>query len=104
MISLGIALVGMYMVYAIGKIEIETDNKILGVRYITQRIDNFLRSSQEIAESRTNDKGDYQLKHGFIALGSGGFSGLGFGKSIQKFGYLPEVQGDFIFSVIVEEL
>lgn len=37
-------------------------------------------------------------------MGSGGFSGLGFGKSIQKFGYLPEVQGDFIFSVIVEEL
>ena len=30
--------------------------------------------------------------------------GLGFGKSVQKFGYLPEVQGDFIFSVISEEL
>ena len=30
--------------------------------------------------------------------------GLWFWKSIQKFGYLPEVQGDFIFSVIVEEL
>jgi cell division protein FtsW len=29
---------------------------------------------------------------------------LGFGKSIQKFWYLPEAQGDFIFSVIVEEL
>lgn len=29
---------------------------------------------------------------------------MGFGKSVQKFGYLPEVQGDFIFSVITEEL
>lgn len=29
---------------------------------------------------------------------------MGFGKSVQKFGYLPEVQGDFIFSVIAEEL
>jgi cell division protein FtsW len=32
------------------------------------------------------------------------FTWLGFGKSIQKFWYLPEVQWDFIFSVIVEEL
>lgn len=74
------------------------------ISYISSRIDSFFRSNKEITESKTNDKKDYQLKHGFIALGSGGFSGLGFGKSIQKFGYLPEVQGDFIFSVIVEEL
>ncbi|MFA6090815.1 MAG: FtsW/RodA/SpoVE family cell cycle protein [Candidatus Gracilibacteria bacterium] len=46
----------------------------------------------------------FQTEQGLIAIGSGGFFGLGFGKSIQKFGYLPEVEGDFIFSVISEEL
>ncbi len=55
--------------------------------------------------TKTNPDGkDYQMKQGLIAIGSGGFFGLGFGKSIQKFGYLPEVEGDFIFSVILEEL
>ncbi|MFB0965153.1 MAG: FtsW/RodA/SpoVE family cell cycle protein [Patescibacteria group bacterium] len=47
---------------------------------------------------------NFQTEQGLIAIGSGGFFGLGFGKSVQKFGYLPEVQGDFIFSVIAEEL
>jgi len=46
---------------------------------------------------------NFQTQQALISIGSGGFGGLGFGKSIQKFGYLPEVQGDFIFSVIAEE-
>ncbi|PID84528.1 hypothetical protein CSB09_00475 [Candidatus Gracilibacteria bacterium] len=98
-ISLILAFFGMTAIYGVGKF---TDKSKLA--YISQRVDNFFRSSQQITESRNGDQGDYQLKQGFIALGSGGFFGLGFGKSIQKFGYLPEVQGDFIFSVIVEEL
>lgn len=92
---------GAISVYAIGKTEIGQNIRI---GYISARIDNFFRSSESIALGKNLDNKDYQLKQGFIALGSGGFSGLGFGKSIQKFGYLPEVQGDFIFSVIVEEL
>ena len=39
-----------------------------------------------------------------IAIGSGGPFGVGYGKSIQKFGYLPEVQGDMIFAAMAEEL
>jgi cell division protein FtsW len=46
----------------------------------------------------------YQICQALIAIGSGGFFGVGYGKSIQKFGYLPEVQGDMIFSVMAEEL
>ena len=38
-----------------------------------------------------------------IALGSGGILGRGYGRSIQKFSYLPEPQGDSIFAVIGEE-
>jgi len=46
----------------------------------------------------------FQIKQAMIAIGSGGLFGVGFGKSIQKFGYLPEVQGDTIFSAAAEEL
>ncbi|MBU1017858.1 putative lipid II flippase FtsW [Patescibacteria group bacterium] len=46
----------------------------------------------------------FQIKQALIAVGSGGLFGVGFGKSIQKFGYLPEVQGDTIFAASAEEL
>lgn len=101
-ISLVLASIWGVAVYLLGHTEFWKET--LKIRYISVRIDSFFRSNKEITESKTNDKKDYQLKHGFIALWSGGFSGLWFGKSIQKFWYLPEVQWDFIFSVIVEEL
>ena len=41
----------------------------------------------------------YQLIQSLYAIGPGGLMGLGLGKSIQKFGYLPEPQTDFIFSI-----
>lgn len=46
----------------------------------------------------------YQIKNALTAIGSGGLFGLGFGQSIQKNGYLPEVQGDTIFAAISEEM
>lgn len=46
----------------------------------------------------------FQIKQALIAIGNGGFFGVGFGKSVQKFGYLPEVQGDTIFAAAAEEL
>ena len=46
----------------------------------------------------------FQIKQAMITIGSGGFFGVGYGKSIQKFGYLPEVKGDMIFSAMAEEL
>lgn len=46
----------------------------------------------------------YQVMQALIAIGSGGPFGVGYGKSIQKFGYLPEVQGDMIFAAMAEEL
>ncbi|MBI4137812.1 MAG: putative lipid II flippase FtsW [Candidatus Sungbacteria bacterium] len=45
----------------------------------------------------------YQINQAFIAIGSGGFWGLGFGKSVQKFSYLPEPMGDSVFAVFAEE-
>lgn len=45
-----------------------------------------------------------QIVNGYLAIGSGGLSGLGLGQSIQKLGYVPEPHTDFIMSIIAEEL
>jgi cell division protein FtsW len=45
----------------------------------------------------------YQLQQSMIAVGSGGLTGVGFGRSSLKMEYLPEPQNDFIFSIIAEE-
>lgn len=45
----------------------------------------------------------YHVKQALVALGSGGFSGVGFGQSKQKYQYLPEVASDSIFAIIGEE-
>lgn len=52
---------------------------------------------------RSADAG-YQLIQSFLALGSGGLTGLGLGQSRQKTLYMPEPHNDFIFSIIGEEL
>lgn len=46
----------------------------------------------------------YQVNQSLIAIGSGGIFGRGLGDSRQKFFYIPEVQNDFIFSIIGEEV
>lgn len=100
LVSFLIAGIGAFSIYSIWKSP--SDDEPSKFWYITARIDRFMRDGHTVATSQ--DDGDFQLKQWLIALGSGWPSGLGFGKSIQKYGYLPEVQGDFIFSVIVEEL
>lgn len=46
----------------------------------------------------------YHINQAFLAIGSGGLFGLGYGHSRQKYLYLPEVAGDSIFAVIAEEM
>lgn len=46
----------------------------------------------------------YHIAQAYLAIGSGGWFGRGFGKSHQKFSYLPEVSADSIFAIIAEEL
>ncbi|PKL50104.1 MAG: putative lipid II flippase FtsW [Candidatus Riflebacteria bacterium HGW-Riflebacteria-2] len=46
----------------------------------------------------------YHIIQSLVAIGSGGFLGLGLGQSRQKFFILPERHTDFIFAIICEEL
>ena len=52
------------------------------------------------------DPGDtgYQILQSLYAIGSGGLFGLGWGKSRQKYLYLPFQYNDYIFAICCEEL
>ena len=54
-------------------------------------------------EEDPSDTG-YQILQSLYAIGSGGVFGLGFGKSRQKYLYLPFQYNDYIFAVVCEEL
>jgi cell division protein FtsW len=46
----------------------------------------------------------FQLTQSLIAFGSGGWAGVGLGRSVQKLFYLPEAHNDFLFAILAEEL
>lgn len=46
----------------------------------------------------------FQLTQSLIAIGRGGWTGVGLGESVQKLFYLPEAHTDFLFAVLAEEL
>ena len=48
--------------------------------------------------------GGWQTLQGLMAIGSGGFFGLGLGNSRLKYSYVAEPQNDFVFTVTCEEL
>ena len=59
------------------------------------RIENF--ANDEVTEA------DYQIEKAKIAIASGGVTGIGIGKSIQR-NFLPQSSSDFIYAIIVEEM
>lgn len=70
---------------------------IMSRPYLMQRVTTFINPNQDSQSS------GYQIQQSLIAIGSGGFTGKGFGQSVQKFNYLPEPIGDSIFAVASEE-
>lgn len=70
-----------------------------GLSYIFDRF----ASKGSVEDGVINDD-TWQTAQSLIAMGSGGWFGLGFGESRQKYLWLPESQNDFIISIIVEEL
>ncbi|MFQ5768582.1 MAG: putative lipid II flippase FtsW, partial [Acidobacteriota bacterium] len=66
--------------------------------YQWQRVLNFIHPNQDLLGQ------NYQMNQSIIAMGSGGLTGVGLGRSIQKLFFLPAAHTDFIFAVIGEEL
>jgi len=46
----------------------------------------------------------YQIKQALLGIGSGGLLGVGFGRSNQKYNFLPESMGDSVFAIFSEEM
>ncbi|HEX4594632.1 MAG TPA: putative peptidoglycan glycosyltransferase FtsW [Bryobacteraceae bacterium] len=67
-------------------------------------IDRQERIKKYVSESMTTRDPGYQVRQSKIAVGSGGFVGLGLMQGKQKILYLPEAHTDFIYAVVGEEL
>ncbi len=63
----------------------------------------FLRLTSFLDPGRVPTEVGYQLKQSLIAVGSGGWLGVGFGQGRQQYGFLPFPYSDFIASNIGEE-
>lgn len=85
----GIALIGIVLIIIFAKIT-----------GISNRVDTW-KSRIESFTSDDNQEA-YQVENAKIAIATGGFTGRGPGKSVQK-NFLPQSSSDFIFAIIVEE-
>jgi cell division protein FtsW len=65
------------------------------------RVDTWISRIENFADNEDTEA-DYQIEKAKIAIASGGFTGLGPGKSTQK-NFLPQSSSDFIYAIIVEE-
>lgn len=70
---------------------------IISSPYRRQRLNTFIDPTSDPLGS------SYHIRQVLISLGSGGVTGTGFGRSRQKYQYLPESTTDSIFAVIAEE-
>jgi cell division protein FtsW len=65
------------------------------------RVDTWMNRIENFTSNKP-DEDVYQIEKAKIAIASGGFEGLGPGKSVQK-NFLPQSSSDFIYAIIVEE-
>jgi cell division protein FtsW len=70
---------------------------ILPFEYRQERLATFFNPAQDCL-----DEG-YQSCQALNAVGSGGLGGLGLGRSVQAYGYLPEAENDSIFAIYAEK-
>lgn len=70
---------------------------VLSTPYRRDRVTAFLHPERDCLVS------GYQACQALIAVGSGGMVGLGLGRSVQAYGYLPEAENDSIFAIYAEK-
>lgn len=79
---------------------------ILGILLIAiaphriERITTFLAGDSSMTSGDAD--ANYHINHAKIAIGSGGFAGVGIGNSVQATGYLPEAINDSVFAIMGE--
>ncbi len=71
---------------------------VVVARYRVARLTCFINPHAQVSGNC------WQLNQGRLAIGSGGWFGLGLGASRAKWGWLPDASTDFIFAIIGEEL
>jgi cell division protein FtsW len=80
-----------------GIIAIGTALLIATSSYRRDRFSAFLNPARDCQST------GYQACQALIAVGSGGFAGLGLGRGVQAYGYLPEAANDSIFAILAEK-
>lgn len=78
-------------------IGVDTMSKVPVFGYVAKRFSAFFNPFTDLAGS------GHQLANSYYAMSNGGWFGMGLGNSIEKRGYLPEAQTDFVFSIVIEE-
>ena len=70
---------------------------IVSTPYRRDRVSTFLQPTADCSDA------GYHSCQALIAVGSGGVMGVGLGRSIQAYGYLPEAENDSIFAIYAEK-
>jgi cell division protein FtsW len=65
------------------------------------RVDTWISRVESFSDNKDTEA-DYQIEKAKIAIASGGITGVGPGKSVQK-NFLPQSSSDFIYAIIIEE-
>lgn len=103
MISIAVMFMGgtrlRYLGLIVGAVVLAGTGLILVSEYAQTRVHTWLNidTVDPLGEA-------WQTLQGLYAIGSGGFFGLGFFNSRQKYGYVSQPQNDFVFTVVCEEL
>lgn len=82
----------------LGIVAIGTILAVSSTPYRRERLNTYLHP-----ETNCMTDAGHQACQALIAVGSGGVAGLGLGKGVQAYGYLPEAQNDSIFAIYAEK-
>ena len=93
-----------YLLYIVGVALASLAFFVLVVKAFPDAMPNRVNTWQHRIENFSNSDAEegYQVEKAKIAIATGGLTGRGPGKSIQK-NFLPQSTSDFIFAIIVEE-
>ncbi len=96
---------GLHWRYILGGVGTGTALVAAGILHESYRLERFKGWMQIWMQPSADALGvNFQLDQSLVAIGSGGWTGVGLGNGHQKAFYVPASHTDFIFSVIGEEL